>query len=270
MPSRRCDPALILACRLLLAGLLLSVGLVQAAVLAELAPFDHAQLVRESEPAVAERRYPLGPASRIGGRLRLEDSLQVEGELQAQTFELASGHPPLARLDAERQRLQQGGATLLYWCEGRDCGASNVIANNILGEAMLYGPDDQQGLLVMQLAEPQSVLILYGITRGNRRGYLHAERLRSTQPLPALLPGASTLLKELQRDGQLLLPMLAAAPEPSWVERLAAALALNGDVAVTLGGDQADAWRNALGRAGIRAARLDSDATRAPGLYRRS
>jgi len=270
MPSRRCDPALILVRPLLLVGLLVSASAAQAAVMAELEPFDHAQLIRESGPAVTERLYPLGPASRIGGRLRLEAGLQVEGELQAQTFELASGHPPLARLDTERQRLQQRGATLLYWCEGRDCGASNVIANSILGEAMLFGPDDQQGLRVLQLAEPQTVLTLYGITRGNRRGYLHVERLQSAQPLPALLPSASTLLKELQRDGQLLLPALAAAPERPWVERLAAALALNGDVAVTLGGVQAEAWQEALRQAGIRAPRLQSDATRPAGLYRRS
>lgn len=255
MPSRLFCPRSRSLRRLLLIGLLLSLGTTQAEVLPEIAPMDHAQLVRESAPASAERLYPLGPVSRIGGRLRLEDSLQVEGQLQTQTFELASGHPPLARLDSERQRLQQQGATLLYWCEGRDCGASNVIA--------------QQGLLVLQLAEPQTVLTLYGITRGNRRGYLHAERLQAGQPLPELLPSAATLLKELQRDGQLLLPALERAPEQPWIARLAAALALNGDVAVTLGGDQADAWQRALREAGIRAPRLQTEASRAAGLYRR-
>ncbi|WP_027598059.1 DUF4892 domain-containing protein [Pseudomonas sp. MOIL14HWK12:I2] len=269
MPSRLFCPRSRFLPRLLLIGLLLSLGTTQAEVLLEIAPMDHAQLVRESGPATAERLYPLGPVSRIGGRLRLEDSLQVEGQLQTQTFELASGHPPLARLDSERQRLQQQGATLLYWCEGRDCGASNVIANSLLGEAMLYGPDDQQGLLVLQLAEPQTVLTLYGITRGNRRSYLHAERLQAGQPLPELLPSAATLLKELQRDGQLLLPALERAPEHPWIARLAAALALNGDVAVTLGGDQADAWQRALREAGIRAPRLQTEASRAAGLYRR-
>ena len=193
----------------------------------------------------------------------------MDGQLQTQTFELASGHPPLARLDSERQRLQQQGATLLYWCEGRDCGASNVIANSLLGEAMLYGPDDQQGLLVLQLAEPQTVLMLYGITRGNRRGYLHAERLKAAQPLPELLPSAATLLKELQRDGKLLLPALGRSPEQPWIGRLAAALALNGDVAVTLGGEQGPAWQSALREAGIRAPRLQTDGDRAAGLYRR-
>jgi len=269
MPSRPFCPRLVFVRRSLLIGLLSSVGMAQAAVLPEIAPMDHAQRVRETGPTTAERLYPLGPASRIGGRLRLEDSVQVEGELQTQTFELASGHPPLARLDSERQRLQQQGATLLYWCEGRDCGASSVIANSLLGEAMLYGPDDQQGLLVLQLAEPQTVLTLYGITRGNRRGYLHAERLQASQPLPALLPSAGTLLKELQRDGQLLLPALERAPEQPWIARLAAALALNGDVAVTLGGDQAAAWQDALREAGIRAPRLQIEAGRAAGLYRR-
>jgi hypothetical protein len=269
MPSRPFCLNALQVRRSLLIGLLLFTGGVRAAVLPEIAPMDHAQLVRESGPATAERRYPLGPASRIGGRLRLEDSLQVEGQLQTQTFELASGHPPLARLDSERQRLQQQGATLLYWCEGRDCGASNVIANSLLGEAMLYGPDDQQGLLVLQLAEPQTVLTLYGITRGNRRGYLHAERLQAGQPLPELLPSAATLLKELQRDGQLLLPALGRTPEQPWIARLTAALALNGDVAVILGGDQAEAWQNALREAGIRAPRLQTDGSRDAGLYRR-
>lgn len=269
MPSHPFYPRATFVQRSLLIGLLLSVGAAQAAVLPEIAPMDHAQLVREAGPATTERLYPLGPASRIGGRLRLEDSLQVEGELQTQTFELASGHPPLARLDSERQRLQQQGATLLYWCEGRDCGASSVIANSLLGEAMLYGPDDQQGLLVLQLAEPRTVLTLYGITRGNRRGYLHAERLQASQRLPELLPTAATLLKELQRDGQLLLPALAKEPAQPWIARFAAALALNGDVAVTLGGDQAVAWQNALRDAGIRAPRLQIDDGRAAGLYRR-
>ncbi|UUW72157.1 DUF4892 domain-containing protein [Pseudomonas oryzihabitans] len=269
MPSRPFCLCTTLVRRSLLIGLLFSTCGVQAAVLPEIAPMDHAQLVRETGPATAERLYPLGPASRIGGRLRLEDSLQVEGELQTQTFELAPGHPPLARLDSERQRLQQQGATLLYWCEGRDCGASSVIANSLLGDAMLFGPDDQQGLLVLQLAEPQTVLTLYGITRGNRRGYLHAERLQAGQPLPELLPSAATLLKELQRDGQLLLPVMERTPEQPWIARLAAALALNGDVAVTLGGDQAMAWQSVLREAGIRAPRLQTEAGRAAGLYRR-
>ncbi|GAC1038991.1 DUF4892 domain-containing protein [Pseudomonas sp. No.117] len=270
MPSRPPYPCCLSLRQPLLLGLLLFAGWTQAEVLPELAPLDHAQLVREAGPTAAERRYPLGPASRIGGRLRLEDSLQVEGELLTQTFELASGHPPLARLDGERQRLQQQGATLLYWCEGRDCGASNVIANTVLGEAMLFGPDDQQGLMVLQLAQPQTVLTLYGITRGNRRGYLHAERLRANQPLPELLPTAATLLKELQRDGQLLLPALAEAPAAPWITRVAAALALNGDVAVTLGGAQAEAWQGALREAGVRAPRLQADGNRPAGLYRRS
>ncbi|KTT28658.1 DUF4892 domain-containing protein [Pseudomonas rhizoryzae] len=269
MPSRPLLPRAVSTRRFLLIGLLLSAGWAQGAVLAEIAPLDHAQLVRETGPATVERLYPLGPVNRIGGRLRLEASLRVEGELQTQTFELASGHPPLARLDSERQRLQQRGATLLYWCEGRDCGASNVIANNLLGEAMLYGPDDQQGLVVLQLQEPQTVLMLYGIVRGNRRGYLHAERLQAAQPLPELLPTAGTLLKELQRDGQLLLPALGEAPEQPWVELLAAALALNRDVAVTLGGAQAEAWQSALLEAGTRAPRLQTDGDRAAGLYRR-
>lgn len=269
MPSRPLLPRAVSTRRFLLIGLLLSAGWAQGAVLAEIAPMDHAQLVRETGPAVVERLYPLGPVNRIGGRLRLEESLQVEGELQTQTFELANGHPPLARLDSERQRLQQRGATLLYWCEGRDCGASNVIANSLLGEAMLYGPDDQQGLLVLQLQEPRTVLMLYGIVRGNRRGYLHAERLQTAQPLPERLPTAGTLLKELRRDGQLLLPVLGEAPEQPWVERLAAALALNGDVAVTLGGAQAEAWQGALLKAGVRAPRLQADTTLAVGLHRR-
>ena len=175
----------------------------------------------------------------------------------------------MARFDSERKRMQQQGATLSSWSEGGDCGASSVIANSLLREAMLYGPDDQQGLLVLQLAEPQTVLTLYGITRGNRRGYLHAERLQASQPLPELLPTAATLLKELQRDGQLLLPALGKEPAQPWIARFAAALALNGDVAVTLGGDQAVTWQNALRDAGIRAPRLQTDDGRAAGSYAR-
>ncbi|GAB3481621.1 DUF4892 domain-containing protein [Azotobacter salinestris] len=216
----------------------------------------------------AERRYPLGGIRRISGRLRYEREVLAEGRLSATTYRLPVGHLAAEAFAQARESLLGQGAELLYWCDGRDCGSSSLWANTVFGNARLYGPDERQAYALLRLAAPNrdSLLALYAITRGNRRDYLHVERLDAAAALGELLPTPATLLRQLRTDGQLLLPALSGEPDEAWVDVLARSLMLDSTLRVALAGTQASAWRAALIERGVRAARLELDEASVDGL----
>ncbi len=218
----------------------------------------HAEIVDYRDVANLERRYPQGEVRRISGQLRLEREVLAEGRLRALTYRLPEGHVPEEALAKARSTLLDQGAQLLYWCQGRECGSSSLWANAVFDNAKLYGPDEKQSYLLLRLAEPNanSLLALYGITRGNRRVYLQVEQLDASQELTPLLPTASTLLRQLRAEGDLLLPQLQA-PDAQWSELLARTLGLDITLRTRLSGPQAEAWRVALVEQGVRASRLE-------------
>lgn len=220
--------------------------------------FPASHIVAFKEAPDAERIYPQGSIRRISGRLRYEREILVQGQHSAVTYELPRTHSADQVFTAARETLLEQGAELLYWCQGRECGASSLWANSVFGNATLYGSDDQQAYALLRLAEPnhESLLALYSITRGNRRAYLHAEQLDAEAPLGVLLPTPATLLRQLRADGQLKLPGDASA-DSAWVEVLARSLNLDSTLRVTLAGSQAEAWCEALIEQRVREARLE-------------
>ena len=232
--------------------------------------FPRAEIVDYREAASEERRYPLDGVRRISGQLRMSREVLAEGRVTALTYRLPDEHSPGEALEQARDHLQQAGAQLLFWCEGRDCGSSSLLANAIFGNAKLYGPEERQSYMLLRLAEPQqdSLLALYGITRGNRRSYLHAEQLDASAPLAEILPAAATLRRQLRQSGQLALPQLGE-PDEAWAGLLADTLLLDRTLRVSLNGPSADAWRVALEQRGVRASRLETGDTEGSGLLLR-
>lgn len=228
--------------------------------LAQVSRFPGAEIVDYREGPERERVYPLGPVQRISNQLRMEGQLNVGGQLTAVTYQLPEPTATAPAFTQARKALQANGAQLLFWCEGQNCGSSSLWANEIFGNARLYGPDPQQAALLARLPDSDTVLVIYSIIRGNRRAYLHVERLESGAPLGQLLPGPSTLLRELRDTGQLAIPAPApdqdATPQGPWANRLGLALNLDAGLRVELAGPQAQAWRQALVSAGVRASRL--------------
>lgn len=219
--------------------------------------FPRAEIVDYRDVATEERRYPQDGLRRISGQLRASAEVLTEGHLRAVTYRLPDEHSPREAMDAARSHLLGQGAQLLFWCEGRDCGSSSLWANQIFGNAKLYGPEERQSYLLLQLAEPQqdSLVALYGITRGNRRSYLHAEQLDASAALPALLPTPATLLRQLRSSGELSLPQLGE-PDEQWGDLLARTLSLDSTLRVGLSGASAEVWRTELERRGVRGNRL--------------
>lgn len=230
--------------------------------------FPRAEIVDYRVQENVERLYPQSALRRISGRLRVDAEIDVVGRLTALTYELPVGHSSADAFVQARSTLLAQDARPLHWCEGRECGTSTLWANNVFGSARLYGPEEQQAYLLLQLAAPHqdSLLVLYAITRGTRRGYLHVELLESAAALGDLLPNAETLLYQLKAAGALELERLPAAPDDPWLALLARMLRLDTGVRVLLSGQAAATWREALIARGTRAARLESAEREAAGL----
>ena len=166
--------------------------------------------------------------------------------------------PPAS--DAAREALQKQDAELLFWCQARDCGESSLWANEVFGNAKLYGSDEQQAYLLLRLAAPRdnTLVALYSITRGNRKAYLHVEQFEAAAPLGELLPTSATLLRQLKSTGELDFPKLVNDPDDTWLRLISRALNLDTTQRVTVSGPKAEVWRQALINQGVRAARMET------------
>ena len=228
-----------------------------------------AQIV-DYRPAVEmERIYPLGSIRKISGQLRFDGQVTARGQTTSVTYELPPEHSSTDAFTAAREALQKQGAELLFWCQARDCGESSLWANEVFGNAKLYGADDQQAYLLLRLAAPQdnTLVALYSITRGNRKAYLHAEQFDAAAPLGELLPTSATLLRQLKSTGELDFAKLSGAPDETWLRLLSRGLNLDTGLRVSVSGPNAEAWRQALLKQGVRAARMETGSNEGSGLH---
>ncbi len=215
-----------------------------------------------------ERIYPMGSIRKISGQLRFDGQVSARGSVTGITYQLPAERTSAEAFTAAREALQAQDAELLFWCQARDCGESSLWANEVFGNAKLYGADEQQAYLLLRLAEPQSdtLVALYGITRGNRRAYLHVEQFDASAPLGELMPTSATLLRQLKSTGKLTLPRLSGAPSAEWVTLLSRGLNLDSSLRATISGPDREAWREALVAKGVRAARLEAGSDAGKGL----
>jgi len=228
-----------------------------------------AQIVDYRQVRDAERIYPMGSIRKISGQLRVDGQVEARGDTTSVTYELPPEHSATQGFTAAREALQKQGAELLFWCQARDCGESSLWANDVFGNAKLYGADSGQAYLLLRLAPPvdDTLVALYAITRGNRKAYLHVEQFEANAPLADLLPTSATLLRQLKDTGVLDLPRLAGEPDETWLRLLARALNLDTGLRVSLAGPQAEAWRQALMNLGVRAARMEVAGGDTTGLH---
>ena len=90
--------------------------------------------------------------------------------------------------------LRDRGAKILFECSGIRCGRSNVWANQVFSQAVLYGRDATQDYLVAgQVADDGSrwLTSVYTVTRGNLREYVWVEHLQVAAG--GSIPGLNTV-----------------------------------------------------------------------------
>ncbi|MDD2048227.1 DUF4892 domain-containing protein [Pseudomonas putida] len=244
--------------------------LASAPLLAEGLPVPVDGKVVDERPAqVQERVYPLGGLRKISNQLRVEGKIESRGEVSSVTYELPRERSANEAFTAAREALQKDGGYPLFWCQARDCGENSLWANEVFKNRQLSGSDEQQAFILLRRSAEQSntLIALYSITRGNKRAYLHVEQFVAEAPLGELLPTPATVLRELRDTGKLDYPDLVGEPLPAWVTLLGRSLNLDSTLRVSLSGAEAEAWREQLGKAGVRTARLEVGDAKTDGFH---
>lgn len=232
-----------------------------------LPPLQNVRVINASQQEAVEKIYPLGSVRRISGRLRYTGEVLLHGQQSVLTVQLAPTHTAGDAFMAARDYLEQHDAQMLFWCEGKDCGPSNLWANAVFDTARLYGPDEQQSYAVFIRPEESTLIVMYAITRGNGRSLLHFEQLVADSMPSDLHPTPATLLRQLREGKKLLLTHAPTQPEAQWLALLVRTLNQNTAFRVVVGGENAALWYEELVAAGVRANRIELDSVGDGQLY---
>ncbi|WP_409526258.1 DUF4892 domain-containing protein [Nitrincola sp. MINF-07-Sa-05] len=148
-------------------------AVVQASLPEWLKPVPLSTLIDRKEAYSEDYVFPLSQISRIQGLVRMENELRVSGNLTRHTYELLGGYTPEQGFSMIREQLLENNAEILFECNSRNCGASNLWANDVFGYATLYGADRTQSYLAA--SHPDAHIALYTIRRGNGRVYMQLD-----------------------------------------------------------------------------------------------
>ncbi|GGD08872.1 DUF4892 domain-containing protein [Halopseudomonas salina] len=231
-------------------------------------PFPGAQITDSKVLPQADHAVVIGLVRKVNNRLRAEREVRATGELIRVTFEIPRIHSRAEGFEHVRDQLLARPHSMLFYCEGRECGASSLWANEVLDNSRLYGPEENQAYLSVRLEEdPQRLVSVYAITRGNQRSYVHVDQFTPEEPIvEPLYPTPSTLLKLLHANGRLALPGLELglvtekprAEDPEvWINLVNRMLRSDTRVRVAISGQQAPAVMQRLIDLDIRSSRLE-------------
>lgn len=115
----------------------------------------------------------LSSAEKTGRELLVKHELTVSGERVRKLWQWPRDASVTGVFKALSGQLQ---GSVLFDCEGADCGRSNVWSTLVFGEAQIYGPSQYQYYRVVQEAEG-NVHVLYVVRRGNRRVHALYEQI---------------------------------------------------------------------------------------------
>ena len=110
-----------------------------------------------------------------------ESSVRVTGTGVRITYEMPRG---VSRDDAAQwftDQLDELKATLLFKCDGPDCGRATIWASQVFRLRDLSAPDREQSYAayVLNSESSQELVALYVVERGNKRVIAHIELVRS-------------------------------------------------------------------------------------------
>jgi hypothetical protein len=187
-----------------LAGLLsMSTSLQAADTTGSVDPLDlnrmpHSWIVGyDRDEALLPREYALGRVDKTRRNVRVEHEVRAAASREWATYEMPSGTQPDEVIEHYLDVLE---TPPLFSCRGRDCGRSNLWANEIFKRAILYGPDANQFYFAGE--KNNALIALYVIERGNKRVYAHLEVLRPDRQVA--VERNTELLDRLAGDGMAL------------------------------------------------------------------
>jgi len=130
----------------------------------------------EQSSEVVPYNLILGSLKKINQVLSPKKSRRLNGKLTRITYRIPDGIRTREVSEHFKAQITQSG-DMLFACYQRECGSSNYWANTVFQKAELYGPEENQYLLVGQFMQgnQQFLVTVYTIQRGNRRVYTHVE-----------------------------------------------------------------------------------------------
>lgn len=161
-----------------------------ALALESIAPFPLATLEKQVQISSPAHRILLSPVREVNDEIRSESMARVPVTGFGQLLRIDSDSSRQKAREYYQQALQGLSGRVLFDCQGQECGRSNVWANQIFGQATLYGRDSEQDYLAALVTDGQTrqLVLVYTVTRGNLREYVWVEQLELGPE--ATLPGA--------------------------------------------------------------------------------
>ena len=146
--------------------------------LPELESHPHARVHAETTGAVVDYELGLGALQKVKGRWRWKHSERIRGTLTRRTWHMDEGYTAEEAYQWYALQLE-ATAELLFQCQGRDCGSSAQWASRKFQQRVLYGHDQRQLYSAWRLHQQGVVctVVLYAVDRGDRRHYVHLDRL---------------------------------------------------------------------------------------------
>ena len=162
---------------------LLVVGTLSAAMsiqAAPIAPFPLGTVETQRDLVSPAHRVLLSPVREVNHEIRADSMIRPSVDGFARLVRINEDSSRREARDYYLTQLSQRHAQILFQCSGRGCGRSNVWANQIFGQATLYGNDEDQDYVAAAYRAPDGTIqlvLVYTVTRGNQREYTWVEQL---------------------------------------------------------------------------------------------
>lgn len=144
-------------------------------------PFPQSELVSTTEIDSQGHLVLFSPVREVNNEIRSETMARLPVSGESRLYEVARDSNRARAKDFYISELQAAGAKILYECIGVNCGRSNVWANQVFGQRVLYGRDTNQDYLVAETKTDDGsrwLTVIYTVTRGNLREYVWVEHLK--------------------------------------------------------------------------------------------
>ena len=190
----------------------------------------------EEFPEVTPQILNLGSLKKIKNIISAKKSRKLDGKLTRITYRIPGGNRSREVSEFFKSQIVAAGK-MLFSCQQRECGSSNYWANTIFQKAELYGPEENQYLLVGQFRKDNQAyfVTVYTIQRGNKRVYSHLEIIAGELKVSK---DPATMLKMLETAGIVTLKDVKfdtdnrLIDDPNLITRLVKMLSLNSSVNV--------------------------------------
>ncbi|WP_417500494.1 DUF4892 domain-containing protein [Marinobacter sp.] len=176
--------------------LLSTASAVASAALPETAPEPFAQSTLEVTAPIESSGHLVlfSPVREVNNEIRSETMARLPVSGQGRLYQISRDANRREALEHYLGLLRDRGAQILFECSGIRCGRSNVWANQIFNQPVLYGRDGTQDYLVAGVVADDGsrwLTSVYTVTRGNLREYVWVEHLKVASG--ASIPGLGSV-----------------------------------------------------------------------------